>query len=94
MSQFRQIDDGIVPGGGHGMTPGGTDRLEWVATAITSAVYFVYILAIAFDPESLGKPVVAGSTITWGAAGGVGVIVFSIVIAIWYAGRANRAERG
>ncbi len=70
------------------------NRLDWMAATITAAVYFAYILAIAFDPGSLGRPVEAGAVVTWGMASGLGVIVFSIAIALWYARRANRFDIG
>ena len=73
--------------------PENTDnRLAWGAAAITVAVYFVYILAIAIDAAALGQSVVADLPITWGALGGLVVIVFSFAIAVWYAGRVNRAD--
>ena len=63
--------------------------LEWTATAVLFAVYFAYILAIAFSPASLGAPVAAHSPITWGMVTGAAVIVFSVVMALWYTARAN-----
>ncbi|MBM3513948.1 MAG: DUF485 domain-containing protein [Alphaproteobacteria bacterium] len=73
-------------------TPRTDNRLEWISTAITCTVYFAYILAIAFTPDSLGRAVRAGGVVTWGMIGGVGVIVFSIGIALWYANHANRRD--
>lgn len=95
MSQFRQSrDSGHRHAGVLGKPKTSADRLDWTAAAITAAVYFAYILAIAFDPQSLGRPVEAGAVITWGMVAGLGVIVFSIAIALWYAGRANRFDLG
>lgn len=68
------------------------NRLEWAAAAITCAVYFAYILAIAFSPGMLSRPLFVGGVITWGAVGGLAVIVFSIGIALWYADRVNRLD--
>jgi uncharacterized membrane protein (DUF485 family) len=72
---------------------GVSERLEWAATAVTLAVYFSYILAIAFRPGLLGRAVSMGGVVTWGMVAGAGVIVFSGAIASWYVARANRPPR-
>jgi len=74
----------------HGRKPSVPVWLEWTATVAVFAVYFSYILAIAFSPAALGQRVAADMPLTWGMLAGVGVIAFSIAIAGWYTARANR----
>lgn len=39
-------------------------RFAWLLSLITLALYVGFILLIAFDPQWLGTPIAAGSTIT------------------------------
>lgn len=64
-------------------------RLSWLLTAIMLAIYFGYILLIAFDRELLARPIGAG-TITVGIPLGIGVILAGIVLTGIYVHRANR----
>lgn len=41
-------------------------RFAWLLSLITLALYVGFILLIAFDPQWLGTPIAAGSTITRG----------------------------
>ena len=50
-------------------------RFAWLLSLITLALYVGFILLIAFDPQWLGTPIAAGSTITRGIPVGVGLIV-------------------
>lgn len=52
-------------------------RFAWLLSLITLALYVGFILLIAFDPQWLGTPIAAGSTITRGIPVGVGLIVIS-----------------
>lgn len=63
-------------------------RLGWTLTAITLAIYFGFILLVAFSPATLAMPL-AGMTMTLGLPIGVGIIVASIVMTGIYVRRAN-----
>lgn len=60
----------------------------WLLTAVMFAVYYGYILLIAFDKEFLAQKIGNGVT-TLGIPVGVGVILFTIVITGIYVRRAN-----
>jgi uncharacterized membrane protein (DUF485 family) len=64
-------------------------RFSWTLTAIMLAIYFGYILLIAFRREILAQPLGGGVT-TVGIPVGIGVIVAGIVLVAIYVRRANR----
>ncbi|MFA6196301.1 MAG: DUF485 domain-containing protein [Sulfurimonas sp.] len=53
------------------------------------AVYFAFILAIAFSPATLGTPISANSVTTIGIPIGIAVIIFAFIITGIYTKRAN-----
>ncbi len=63
-------------------------RLGWVLTAAVLAVYYGYILLIAFDKTLLAKRIGDG-VMTWGMPIGLLVIIFTIVITGIYVRHAN-----
>jgi uncharacterized membrane protein (DUF485 family) len=63
-------------------------RFSWALTAIMLAVYFGYILLIAFAPEILARRV--SGTMTLGIPVGIGVILCGILLTGIYVHRANR----
>lgn len=63
-------------------------RFTWILTAIMLAVYFGYILLIAFDRSFLAQPI-GGGTTTLGIPIGIGVIVTGILLTWTYVVRAN-----
>ena len=60
-----------------------------IMTLCVMAVYYGYILLIAFDKEWLGTKLGAGMTTSIGIPLGVGVIVFTIILTNIYVRRAN-----
>ena len=64
-------------------------RLAWGLTAIMLAVYFGFILLVAFNRELLARPI-GGGTTTLGIPLGLGVIVTGVVLTWIYVARANR----
>jgi uncharacterized membrane protein (DUF485 family) len=60
----------------------------WVLTAAMMAVYYGFILLVAFNKEFLSTKLGAG-VMTVGMPIGLGVIVFTIVITAIYVKRAN-----
>ncbi len=64
-------------------------RFAWLLTAIMLAIYFGYILLVAFRRDLLALPVGDGVT-TLGIPLGIGVILSGIVLTGIYVRRANR----
>lgn len=67
------------------------DALAWSLSAIVCAIYFGFILMIAFTPGFLTQPISANSVIPVGMLIGVGVIVASCLLTAVYVNRANSA---
>lgn len=64
-------------------------RLGWILAILMWIVYYGYIGLIAFDKEFLARPLGSGVT-TVGVPIGIGIIVFTVAIVIYYVQRANR----
>ncbi len=63
-------------------------RVAWTLSAIMVALYFGFILAVAFAPQALATPIGAGTT-TVGIPLGLGVILAAFVLTGIYVRRAN-----
>jgi len=63
-------------------------RFAWGLSLLMMAIYFGFILAVAFAPGLLGTPIGAGVT-TIGIPLGVGVILAAFVLTGLYVRRAN-----
>ncbi|MDR3441254.1 DUF485 domain-containing protein [Telmatospirillum sp.] len=61
----------------------------WSLTGLVLAIYYGFILIIAFMPQFLATPLSAGSVTTIGLPIGVGVILSAIVLTGIYVYRAN-----
>ena len=61
----------------------------WMMTIVMLAVYYGYILLIAFDKEWLGTKLGTDMTTSIGIPLGVGVIVVTIILTNIYVRRAN-----
>ncbi len=64
-------------------------RFGWLLTAIMLAVFFAYILLIAFDKALLAQPIFGGTT-SLGIPVGIGVILAGVALTGIYVWRANR----
>ncbi|NEV62932.1 DUF485 domain-containing protein [Thiorhodococcus minor] len=64
-------------------------RFAWLLTIIILAIYYGFILTIAFAPSWLGTPVVEGATTTIGMPIGVIIIVAAFVLTGIYVAKAN-----
>jgi uncharacterized membrane protein (DUF485 family) len=64
-------------------------RLGWSLTLVMLAIYFGFILLLAFSPATLGTPF-GGGVMTVGIPVGVAIIVSAIVLTGVYVYRANR----
>ena len=65
------------------------NRLGWILAILMWIVYYGYIGLIAFDKEFLARPLGSGVT-TLGVPIGIGIIVFTVAIVVYYVNRANR----
>jgi uncharacterized membrane protein (DUF485 family) len=63
-------------------------RFAWVLSALMAAIYFGFILLVAFAPDVLGAPISEGVT-TVGIPLGIGVILAAFVLTGIYVHRAN-----
>ena len=64
-------------------------RLALLLSVIVLAIYYGFILVIAFAPKLLGMPISDGSVATVGFPIGVGVILSAIALTGIYVYRAN-----
>lgn len=64
-------------------------RFTWTLSILMMAVFFGYILLIAFDKALLARPI-GGGTTTLGIPIGIGVILTGILLTGLYVRRANR----
>lgn len=64
-------------------------RLAWTLSAATLAIYFGFILLVAFAPGLLGHPI-GESNMTIGIVAGVSTIILSVVLTGIYVRRANQ----
>lgn len=64
-------------------------RWAWGLAAIILLMYFAFILLIAFTPEWLAQPMLAGSVITIGIPLGLVVIIVAFVLTGIYVHKAN-----
>ncbi|HMN22188.1 MAG TPA: DUF485 domain-containing protein [Ottowia sp.] len=64
------------------------NKLGWTLAVLMWIVYYGYIGLIAFDKEFLARPTGSGVT-TLGIPIGMGVIVFTVAIVVYYVRRAN-----
>ena len=77
-----------------GSTPQkGPDAVSWICTAVSLAGYLMLMLGVAYAPAMLAQPVIEGSLITVGMAGGVFAILLLIVISAVYTRWRNDGER-
>lgn len=62
---------------------------SWTMALLGAAVYYGFILLVAFKKEWLATPMGEGMTTSIGVPIGVGVIVFTIILTWVYVRRAN-----
>jgi uncharacterized membrane protein (DUF485 family) len=64
------------------------NRLGWILTVLMLIVYYGFILLVAFNKPFLATPLGKGVT-TIGMPIGLGVILFTVVITLFYVRKAN-----
>ena len=64
-------------------------RFAWTLAVIVLAMFYGYILTIAFNPTALGRPGAEGSMLTIGVAVELFMFIFFWVLTAVYVRRAN-----
>ena len=64
-------------------------RFAWTLAAIVLVMFYGFVLTVAFNPTSLGKPVSEGSMLTVGVAVELFMFIFFWVLTAVYVKRAN-----
>ena len=64
-------------------------RFAWTLAAIVLVMFYGFVLTVAFNPTSLGKPVSEGSMLTVGVAVELFMFIFFWVLTALYVKRAN-----
>ena len=65
------------------------NRFGWLMAIVMLAIYYAFIMTIAFAPEVLGRPISDTSVITIGIPIGLGVILAAFLLTGIYVYRAN-----
>lgn len=68
---------------------GKRNRFGWLMAILMLAIYYAFIMTIAFAPQVLGQPISDTSVITIGIPIGLGVIVAAFLLTGIYVYRAN-----
>jgi cation/acetate symporter len=64
-------------------------RFSWTLSFIVLAIFYTFILVVAFAPKVLATPLWAGSATTIGVPIGAGMILFFWLLTGYYIRRAN-----
>lgn len=64
-------------------------RFAWTLAAIVLTLFYGFVMVVAFNPASLGKPVSEGSMLTVGVAVELFMFVFFWMLTAFYVRRAN-----
>ncbi len=65
-------------------------KFAWTLTFVLLAIYYSFILTIAFDPDILGTPISKDSVITIGIPIGILIIVAAFILTGIYVNKANK----
>ncbi len=65
------------------------NRFSWLLSIVVLAVYYAFVLVVAYKPEVLGAPLAEGFTLSVGLVAGVVINVFCFTMTGIYVGRAN-----
>jgi uncharacterized membrane protein (DUF485 family) len=66
------------------------NRFGWRLTFIICAIYYGFIMIIAFDKPLLAHPLAKDMATTWGIPVGFGIILISVILTGIYVRRANK----
>lgn len=67
----------------------GRRTFAWTLTILMLALYFGYILTLAFNPALLGRPLATGEPMTVGIPVGFGMLAMTFLMVAAYVYRAN-----
>jgi uncharacterized membrane protein (DUF485 family) len=67
----------------------GRRTFAWTLTVVMLAIYFSFILTLAFRPVLLGHPIVSGQPMTWGIPVGFAMFLVTFALVALYVHRAN-----
>lgn len=66
----------------------------WSLTVLMLAIYFAFILTLAFYPKLLGQPVISGEPTTWGIPVGFGMFAVTFALVAVYVYQTNSVHDG
>jgi cation/acetate symporter len=64
-------------------------RFAWTLAVTVLAIFYGFVMLVAFEPQLLGRPVAEGSALTVGVAFGLFMFVFFWILTAVYVRRAN-----
>jgi uncharacterized membrane protein (DUF485 family) len=64
-------------------------RFAWTLAFVVLAMFYGFVLVVAFKPALLGRPIAAGSMVTIGVAVELFMFIFFWVLTAYYVVRAN-----
>ena len=64
-------------------------RFAWTLAFVVLALFYGFVLLVAFNPGAVGVPLSAGSRVTFGMAAGMFIFMFSWLLTAYYVYRAN-----
>jgi len=64
-------------------------RFAWTLTIVVLAIFYGFVMVVAFNPALLGSPVAEGSMVTVGVTFGLFMFVFFWILTAVYVRRAN-----
>jgi uncharacterized membrane protein (DUF485 family) len=64
-------------------------RFAWTLAFIVLAMFYGFVMVVAFNPSALGQPVSEGSMLTWGVAVELFMFIFFWLLTALYVYRAN-----
>jgi uncharacterized membrane protein (DUF485 family) len=64
-------------------------RFAWTLAAIVLSMFYGFVMVVAFNPTSLGQPIVEGSMITVGVTAELFMFIFFWLLTAFYVRRAN-----
>lgn len=64
-------------------------RFAWILAVIVLAMFYGFVMTVAFNPAALGQPIMEGSMLTVGVAAELFMFIFFWLLTAFYVWRAN-----
>lgn len=64
-------------------------RFAWTLAFIVLAMFYGFVMVVAFNPAALGQPISEGSMVTWGVAVELFMFIFFWLLTAYYVHTAN-----